>query len=102
MVLVPELRPGDIVVTDNLSSLKSLHVRAMIEAVGAELRCPPPYSPDFHPIENAFAELTAHPRPTAERTIDGLWSAIGRIVDIVMPAECANSFAGSLRCAMIG
>ena len=59
-VLVPELRPGDIVIMDNLSSHKGPRVREMIEAAGASLLYLPPYSPDFNPIENAFAKLKAH------------------------------------------
>ncbi len=94
-VLVPELRPGDIVVMDNLSSHKGSHVREMIEAVGAQLQYLPPYSPDFNPIENAFAKLKAMLRKAAERTIGGLWNAIGRIVDMFPPDECANYFSAA-------
>ena len=94
-VLVPELRPGDIVVMDNLSSHKGPKVRALIEAAGAQLLFLPPYSPDFNPIENAFAKLKALLRKAAERTVDGLWNAIGRIVDLFSPAECANYFAAA-------
>ncbi|SDY01006.1 Transposase [Albimonas donghaensis] len=92
-VLVPDLRPGDIVVMDNLSSHKGPRVRALIEAAGAELRFLPPYSPDFNPIENAFAKLKALLRKAAERTVEGLWAAIGRIADAYTPAECANCFS---------
>jgi transposase len=67
-VLVPTLRPGDIVVMDNLGSHKGATVRAAIEAVGAELRFLPPYSPDFNPIENAFSKLKALLRRAAART----------------------------------
>ena len=91
-VLVPELRSGDIVVMDNLSSHKGPKVREMIEAASAELRYLPPYSPDFNPIENAFAKLKALLRKVAERTVDGLWSAIGKIIDLFPIAECANYF----------
>jgi transposase len=91
-VLVPELRPGDTVIMDNLSSRKGPRVRQMIETAGAELRYLPPYSPDFNPIENAFAKLKALLRKAAERTINGLWDAIGRIIDLFPPAECANYF----------
>ena len=91
-VLVPELRPGDVVVMDNLSSHKGPAVRAMIEAASAELRFLPPYSPDFNPIENAFSKLKALLRKAAERTVEGLWNAIGRIVSSIAPAECANYF----------
>ena len=94
-VLVPDLRAGDIVVMDNLASHKGPRVRALIEAAGAELRYLPPYSPDFNPIEHAFAKLKALLRKEAGRTIDALWSAIGRLIDLVTPAECANMFAAA-------
>ena len=94
-VLVPELRPGDVVVMDNLSSHKGPRVRALIEAAGAALLFLPPYSPDFNPIENAFAKLKALLRKAAERTVAGLWHAIGRIVDTFSPRECANYFAAA-------
>ena len=64
-------------------------------ARGAELRYLPPYSPDLNPIEQAFAKLKALLRKAAERTIDGLWNAIGKLLDLVPPAECANYLANS-------
>lgn len=91
-VLVPDLRPGDIVIMDNLSSHKGPRVRAMIEAAGAELRYLPPYSPDFNPIEMAFAKLKALLRKASERTIGGLWDTIGRFLDLFQPQECRNYF----------
>ncbi|WP_432715832.1 IS630 family transposase [Xanthobacter autotrophicus] len=91
-VLVPELSPGDIVVMDNLGSHKGPAVRQMIEAAGAGLLFLPPYSPDFNPIENAFSKLKAHLRKAAERTVEGLWVAIGRIADLFTPQECRNFF----------
>jgi len=94
-VLVPELRRGDIVVMDNLGSHKGAGVRAAIEAAGASLLYLPPYSPDFNPIENAFAKLKAMLRKAAARTIEGLWNTIGRIIDAFSPAECANYFAAA-------
>lgn len=94
-VLVPELQPGDLVVMDNLSSHKTPAVRQAIEAAGATLLFLPPYSPDFNPIEQAFAKLKAHLRKAAERTIHGLWNAIGRILDLYSPQECANYFANA-------
>jgi transposase len=94
-VLVPELGPGDIVVMDNLSSHKSPAVRQAIEAAGASLLYLPPYSPDFNPIENAFAKLKALLRAAAERTVDGLWSTIGDLIDRFTPDECANYFAAA-------
>jgi transposase len=94
-VLTPDLRAGDIVVMDNLASHKGPRVRDLIEAAGAELRYLPPYSPDFNPIENAFAKLKALLRREAARTIDALWSAIGRLIDLVTPEECVNMFAAA-------
>ena len=94
-VLVPTLRPGDVVVMDNLSSHKGPNVRALIEKAGAVLLYLPPYSPDFNPIENAFAKLKALLRKAAERTIEGLWKEIGRLVDTFTPSECANYFAAA-------
>lgn len=94
-VLVPELRPGDIVVMDNLGSHKRPSIRAAIEAAGANLLYLPPYSPNFNPIENAFAKLKALLRKAAERTVDGLWNAIGRISQIFSPVECANYFSAA-------
>jgi transposase len=90
-VLVPELAPGDIVVMDNLGSHKGPAVRAAIEAAGASLLYLPPYSPDFNPIENAFSKLKALLRKAAKRTVDGLWSAIGRLIDLFTPHECATT-----------
>ena len=94
-VLAPELRPGDIVVMDNLSSHKGPRARQLVEAAGATLLFLPPCSPDFNPIENAFARLKAMLRKAAERTVDGLWSAIGRIVETFSLPECANYFAAA-------
>jgi transposase len=94
-VLIPELRHGDVVVMDNLSSHKGPRVRQLIEAAGAQLRYLPPYSPDFNPIENAFAKLKALLRKAAERTVDGLRSAIGRIIDLFPPGECTNYFTAA-------
>ncbi len=74
---------------------KEPRLRQMIEATGAELRYLPPYSPDFNPIENAFAKLKALLRKAAERTINGLWGAIGRIIDLFPPAECAHNFSAA-------
>ena len=91
-VLVPELQPGDVVVMDNLSSHKGPAVRRAIEAAGARLLYLPPYSPDFNPIENAFAKLKALLRKAAERTVGALWDRIGLALDAFTPAECANYF----------
>lgn len=91
-VLVPTLADGDIVVMDNLPAHKAAGVRAAIEAAGASLLYLPPYSPDFNPIENAFAKLAALLRAKAERTIAALWNTIGDVLDLFTPAECANYF----------
>ena len=91
-VLVPELSPGDVVIMDNLPAHKGREVREAIEAAGASLLYLPPYSPDFNPIENAFAKLKALLRKAAERTIDGLWRLIGTPIDAFSPGECANYF----------
>jgi transposase len=94
-VLVPELRPGDVVVMDNLGSHEGVGIRRATEAVGASLLYLPPYSPEFNPIENAFAKLKAMLRKAAERTLDGLWVAVGRVVATFTPAESANCFAAA-------
>lgn len=94
-VLVPELRPGDNVIMDNLPGHKGPKVRQMIEAAGARLFYLPPYSPDFNPIENAFAKLKALLRKAAERTVEGLWRAIGELIDLFPPNECRNMFAAA-------
>ena len=94
-VLVPELKRGDVVVMDNLSSHKGPAVRRAIEAAGAKLLYLPPYSPDFNPIENAFAKLKALLRKAAERTVGALWDRIGILLDAFTPSECANYFAAA-------
>jgi len=94
-VLVPELRPGDIVIMDNLGSHKGSAVRAAIEAVGAMLLYLPPYSPDFNPIENAFSKLKALLRKAAERTVNALWDTIGALIPVFTATECANFFAAA-------
>ena len=77
---------------DNLSSHKGARVREMIEAAGAPLLYLAPYSPDFNPIENAFAKLKALLRKAGERSVEGLWTAIGRLADAFTSRECANDF----------
>jgi transposase len=94
-VLVSELAPGDIVVMDNLQSHKGPAVRAAIEAAGARLLYLPAYSPDFNPIEMAFSKLKALLRKAAERTIEGLWTAIGRFIQTFEPYECENYFTAA-------
>jgi transposase len=94
-VLAPTLTPGDIVIMDNLPAHKSAAVRHAIEALGAELRFLPPYSPDFNPIEMAFSKLKAFLKKTAARTVDDLWDAIAKGIDTFSPIECQNYFAAA-------
>jgi transposase len=99
--LVPTLKPGDIVVMDNLGSHKVEGVRSAIEAVGAELLYLPPYSPDLNPIEKAFAKLKTLLRKAEARTVETLWTAIGELIDRITPQDCRNLFqnAGYVRSA---
>ena len=94
-VLVPTLESGDIVVMDNLPAHKNAAIRNAIESKGATLRYLPPYSPDFNPIENAFAKLKALLRKAATRTRDALWQEVGRLLDAFTPRECSNYFAAT-------
>ena len=111
-VLAPTLRPGDIVVLDNLPAHKPAAVRQAIEATGAQLQFLPPYSPDFNPSkasrpsirslkgtrsgdrggEMAFAKLKTRLNKIAARTIDDLWNAIGNAIGQFTPNECRNCF----------
>jgi transposase len=94
-LLAPTLRPGDIVVMDNLPAHKIAGVRQEIEAAAARLLFLPPYSPEFNPIEQAFAKLKALLRKAAARSIDALWAAIADALDAVTTHECANYFTNS-------
>ena len=94
-VLVPELQPGDVVIMDNLSVHKGAAIREAIEAAGAKLRFLPPYSPDFNPIEQAFAKLKALMRKAAARTKEALWNKVAEILDAFTPDECANYFTAA-------
>jgi transposase len=94
-VLAPTLKPGDIVVLDNLSAHKVPGIREAIEATGAKVLYLPPYSPDFNPIEQLFAKLKALLRKAAERTVEGLWNRIACLLDAFQPDECANYFRNS-------
>jgi transposase len=90
--LVQVLRPGDIVVMDNLSSHKVAGVREAIEAAGATVRYLPSYSPDLNPIEMIFAKLKALLRKIAARTKDALSEAVGKVVDMVSSDDAAHCF----------
>jgi transposase len=94
-MLAPSLRAGDVVVMDNLPAHKVSGVREMIEATGAQLLYLPPYSPDFNPIEQAFAKLKAFLRKAAARTLEALEAAIADALDAFAPPECANYFTAS-------
>jgi transposase len=94
-VLVPALRPGDIVVMDNLPAHRPTAVRRAIENAGAELRFLPPYSPDFNPIEMAFSKIKALLKKAAARTVTDLWAAIAGAIDAISPAECASYFTAT-------
>ena len=91
-VLAPTLRPGDVVIMDNLSSHEGPAIRATIEATGARLRFLPPCSPDFNPIELVFSKLKALLRKAAARTRDALHEAVASILDSVTPDKCRGLF----------
>jgi transposase len=91
-VLLPTLRPGDIVIIDNLGSHKGKAVRRVLRAAGAKLFFLPPYSPDLNPIEQVFAKLKTLLRKANERNVEGTWRRIGALLDCFKPAECANYF----------
>jgi transposase len=88
--LVPTLRPGDLVVMDNLGSHKGRAVRRAIRAAGAHLLFLPPYSPDLNPIEQVFAKLKTLLRKAAERTVEATWRRIGQLLERFTPQECSN------------
>ncbi len=91
-VLVPELKSGDIVVMDNLSSHKRVRVRELIEETGAELRFLPPYSPDMNPIEMVFSKIKQLLRTLANRTRDALWGSMQSVLDAVTSSDAQNCF----------
>jgi transposase len=94
-VLVPALKPGDIVIIDNLGSHKGKAVRQAIRAAGAKLFFLPPYSPDLNPIEQLFAKLKTLLRKAAERTVEATWRRIGDLLAAFTPQECANYFVNA-------
>jgi transposase len=94
-LLAPTLRPGDIVIMDNLGSHKGQAVRAAIRAAGAKLFFLPPYSPDLNPIEQVFAKLKTLLRKANERTVETTWKRIGALIDAFSPTECANYLRNS-------
>ena len=94
-MLAPELRPGDLVVMDNLAAHKVAGVARGDRGPRRRAALPAALLPDLNPIEQAFAKLKALLRKAAERTVDGLWNAIGKLLDLFPPAECANYLANS-------
>ncbi|WP_404310917.1 IS630 family transposase [Neorhodopirellula lusitana] len=94
-LLAPALRPGDILIMDNLSSHKNAAVLEKIRATGAEVRFLPPYSPDLNPIEQIFSKIKAHLRRLAVRTERKLYNAIGKAIKSVTPTDCLNCFRNS-------
>jgi transposase len=93
--LVPTLKPGDVVIMDNLGSHKGQPVRKAIRSAGARLLFLPPYSPDLNPIEQVFAKLKLLLRKAAERSAEATWRRIGTLLDAFPPHECANYLRNS-------
>lgn len=94
-VLLPTLKPGDIVIMDNLGSHKGKIIRRAIRSVGAKLIFLPKYSPDLNPIEQVFAKLKHLLRKAAARTPEAVCQAIGKLLDAFTPQECLNYFQNS-------
>jgi transposase len=93
LVLAPALRPGDVVVMDNLQPHKAAGVRERVEAAGASLLYLPPYSPDFNPIENMWSKVKQLLRSAAARTFEALQRAVWAALDAVTPDDCRGFFA---------
>lgn len=91
-ILAPTLRPGDIVIMDNLSCHKISGVEEAITARGAALLYLPPYSPDLNPIEQVFAKLKQLLRSAAKRTLEELWNGIAEALSMIAPEECLRYF----------
>lgn len=93
--LLPTLKPGDVVIIDNLGSHKAEAVRAAIKPAGARLLFLPAYSPDLNPIEQVFAKLKHLLRKAKERTVEATWQRIGSLLQCFTPAECSNYFVNA-------
>ena len=91
-LLAPRLRPGDVVVPDDLGGHKSAEAVGRIESAGASVRYLPPHSPDPNPIEKAFSKVKGFPRFAAARTQAALWDAIAFALDTVTPDDRRNVF----------
>ena len=94
-MLVPTLKPGDVVIIDNLGSHKGKALRRAIRTAGAKLFFLPAYSPDLNPIEQFFAKLKTLLRKAAERTVEATWKRIATPLNSFTPAECANYFTNA-------
>lgn len=92
-VLVPTLKPGDVVVMDNLSSHKAACIRDSIERAGASLQFLPPYSPDLNPIEKMWSKVKSLLRSAGQRTKTTLWDAICAAFNQVTAQDCRGFFA---------
>lgn len=90
--LLPVLKPGDIVVMDNLGSHRAAAIRQMIKAAGARLWYLPPYSPDLNPIEQTFAKIKHWMRAAQRRSVEDTWRQIGALIATIEPGECRNYF----------
>jgi transposase len=90
--LVPLLKPGDIVVMDNLGSHKSAALRTLIRDAGARLRYLPPYSPDLNPIEQTFAKIKHWMRSAQKRSVDDVCRHLGSLIATIQPSECSSYF----------
>jgi len=88
--LIATLKPGDIVILDNLGSHKAKTIRQAIRAAGARLWFLPPYSPDLNPIEQAFAKIKHWMRIAQKRTVEDTWRHLGKLIETIAPEECAN------------
>ena len=97
--LCPTLKPGDIVIADNLSSHKVKGVEEALARVGASIRYLPPYSPDLNPIEKLFSKLKAMLRKASKRTVDALWEELGKLLDTLSAQECQHYFES---CGYVG
>lgn len=94
-ILLPSLKPGDVVIMDNLGSHKSTALRRILRAAGARLWYLPPYSPDLNPIEQAFAKVKHWMRAAQKRTIDEISRHLGELIQTIQPDECKNYFANA-------
>ncbi|MBI2817296.1 MAG: IS630 family transposase [Acidobacteria bacterium] len=91
-VLCPRLKPGQVVVMDNLGAHKVQRVRELIEATGAQLLYLPPYSPDFNPIEQCCSKLKQRLRDLKARTVDSLEQAISEAIQTITPQDASAWF----------